>query len=221
MNNEQNSGYVFLTKTVASAKEVLGLTFSTYSYEFLTEHLHEWLHRVTQHPDAEILYEKLDMLLEKNTTRELMEPDCCPEGIGRNKYARFMGLFIFLIQLVRDSWKVYGKAIRQNQENAWSMNKTSTNYRNLLRLIKTNDVQLVHQTLLDAIISITGRGYYQYFLNSLKRSEKRHGHVLAEMETDPDVAPYKHEMVMFVSFRCFIDSSFFLFGEEREMSNEQ
>ena len=216
MNNEQNSGYVFLTKSVASAKEVLGLTFTTYTYEFLTEHLHMWLNRVTEDPEAKILFEKLDMLLENHTTRELMEPECCLEGIGQNRYARFVGLFIFLLQLVRDSWKIYGKAVRQNQKNAWRINKSSINYRRLVQLVKTNDVQLVQQTLLEAIISITGSGYYQYFLNSLKRSEQKHDVALTEMGKDPDIALHKNEMVLFVSFRCFVDSTFFLFGQGKE-----
>jgi hypothetical protein len=214
MNNERNSGYVFLTKSVATAKEVLGLTFRTYSYEFLTEHLHMWLNRVTEDPEAEILFENLDMLLENHTTRELMEPERCLEGIGQNRYARFVGLFIFLLQLVRDSWKIYGKALRQRQKNAWQMNKSSINYRRWVQLIKTNDVQLVQQTLLEAIISITGSGYYQYFLNSLKRSEQKHDLALTEIGKDPDIALHKNEMVLFVSFRCFVDSTFFLVNSE-------
>jgi len=210
------SGYVFLTKSVESAKEVLALTFTTYRYEFLTEHLHLWLNHVTQHPDAEILYERLDVILENHSTLELMEQDCCLKGIGQNRYAKFVGLFIFLLQLVRHSYKVYGNAIRQKKENAWEMNKASATYRQLTRLVKTNEVQLVQQTLLEAIIRTTGRDYYEYFLNSLKRSKKRNDLALSQMENDPEVAIHKNEMVVFVSLRCFIDSSFYLFGKKRE-----
>jgi hypothetical protein len=44
------SGYVFLTKSEATAREVLALTFTTYSYEFLTKHLHFWLNYLTEDP---------------------------------------------------------------------------------------------------------------------------------------------------------------------------
>lgn len=165
------SGYVFLTKSEASAREVLGLTFITYAYEFLTEHLHMWLNHLTEHPDAEILFERLDEILENQSTSELMKQDCYLEGIGQNSYARFVGLFIFLLQLVRYSYKVYGKTIRKKKENAWEMKKSSATYRKLIRLVKTNDVQLVQQTLLESIIRTTGKDYYQYFLKSLTQSK--------------------------------------------------
>ncbi|MDE3183970.1 MAG: hypothetical protein KGM16_11180 [Bacteroidota bacterium] len=206
------SWYVFLTKSEASAREVLALTFTTYTYEFLKEHLHMWLNHLTEHPDAEILFERLDEILENQSTSELMKQDCYLEGIGQNSYARFVGLFIFLLQLVRCSYKVYGKTIRKKKENAWEMKKSSATYRKLIRLVKTNDVQLVQQTLLESIIRTTGRDYYQYFLKSLTRSIKRNDPALLQMEKDPDVAIHKNEIVVFVSLRCFIDSSFFLFG---------
>jgi hypothetical protein len=141
-----------------------------------------------------------------------MEPGCCIKGIGKNRFARFVGLFIFLLTLVQYSWTVYGEAIRQKKEDAWDIDTASEAYVNLKQLIQHNDVQQVQQTLLEAIICTTGEGYYQYFLNSLKRSKKRNDLALSQMENDPEVAIHKNEMVVFVSLRCFIDSSFYLFG---------
>ena len=207
------SPYVFLTKSEAIAKDVLGLTFETYSYEFLSYQLHLWLQEITRGEDAEVLFERLDEILENYSTRELMDPYFNIKGIGINPYLRFVGLFIFLLVLVKSSWMVYGEAIQQKKENAWNMGTSSEAYRELTQMIQCGDVQVVQQTLAEVLIRTTGKGYYQYFLNILKQNKPGIEETLLEMENDPDLRIHKNEMVLFVSIRCFIDSSFFLFGE--------
>ena len=206
------SGYVFLTKSEASAKEVLALTFTTYSYKFLTEHLHLWLNHLTEHSDAEILFERLDEILDDHSAIELMEPDRYMKGVGINRYARYVALFIFLLAVVHNSWTIYGEAIVQKKENAWEIDTAAEASLNLNYLIEDSDIQLVQQTLAEAIIRTTGSAYYQYFWNTIKRSKTTIDETMSRMRSDPDLVTHKNEMVLFFSLRCFIDSTFYFFG---------
>lgn len=212
--NHKKHSYVFLTKTTTNAQTILGLTFEIYGYETLNDSLYEWLHNLTKDAKADILFDNIEEILKKYTINELLSPSCVIEGIGTKRYTRFIALFIFLILLVQYSWDVYGKAIEQKKENAWDINTTSENYSTLSEYISNTDILLVQHTLKEALLCTIDKDYYHLFFNSLNAPNATPEENLSKMENDPELSLYKKDMVLFVALRCFIDSSFFLFGSQ-------